>query len=171
MKFYTGIGSRSTPPEELAKLTKIATFLEECGYILRSGGAEGADQAFEAGISQPSMKEIYRPRHSDAYAEEIAAKIHPMWSACNVYARQLHGRNVMLVLGRDLKTPSDFVVAWTYDGIKSGGTRTGLVLAKQRGIPAFNLADRDDVIKFGAFLVSIRPKQSSSGQADERPRD
>lgn len=44
--FYTGIGSRQTPPEILKMMTKIATQLESKGWVLRSGGAEGADEAF-----------------------------------------------------------------------------------------------------------------------------
>lgn len=156
MRFYTGIGSRSTPIAELEIITRIAYFLETNGFILRSGGAEGADQAFEKGVSRPDMKRILRPKHSTAEAEEIASQIHPMWSACNEYARKLHGRNVQLILGEDLKSPSEFVLAWTLDGKARGGTRTGLVLAQQRGIPTFNLADRQERIKLAVFLVNMR---------------
>jgi hypothetical protein len=158
MKFYTGIGSRSTPEKELEMLTKIAYFLECQGFILRSGGAVGADKAFEKGVSRPDMKVILRPKHSTREAEGIASQIHPMWSACNDYARKLHGRNIQLVLGEKLDSPSEFVVAWTYDGKEKGGSRTGLVLAKQRGIPTFNLADDQDRIKFGCFLSAMRRK-------------
>lgn len=156
MRFYTGIGSRATPQSELEVITKIAYYLETSGFILRSGGAEGADQAFEKGVSRPNMKVILRPKHSTAEAEKIASQIHPMWSACNDYARKLHGRNVQLVLGEDLKSPSEFVLAWTFDGKERGGTRTGMVLAQERGIPTFNLADDQDRIKLAAFLLKLR---------------
>ena len=49
-KYYAGVGSRDTPPEVLARMTGIATKLYYLGYVLRSGGAPGADQAFEAGV-------------------------------------------------------------------------------------------------------------------------
>lgn len=156
MKFYTGIGSRSTPKEELEKLTSIAEYLESIGFILRSGGAEGADTAFENGVKDSQNKTILRPKHSTREAEEVASQIHPMWSACNDYARKLHGRNVQLVLGERLDTPSKFVLAWTFDGKERGGSRTGLVLAKKLSIPTFNLADREDAISFGVFLVALR---------------
>lgn len=165
MKFYTGIGSRNTPADELEKLTKIAAHLEWLGYILRSGGAEGADTAFEMGVSRPDMKVILRPKHSTKESEEVASQIHPMWSACNDYARKLHGRNVQLILGQNLDSPSEFIVAWTYDGKNRGGTRTGLVLAQQRNIPTFNLADRNDCIKFGAFLVTLRKPIDTANNA------
>lgn len=155
MRFYTGIGSRSAPVSECDKLKQIAKHLESIGFVLRSGGAEGADSAFESGVSSPQNKIILRPKHSTLDAEKMASQIHPMWSACNDYARKLHGRNVQLVLGESLNEPSEFVIAWTYDGQDRGGTRTGLVLAKQKGIPVFNLANRQDAIRFGAFLVQL----------------
>jgi len=155
MKFYAGIGSRSTPPEECAKLTRIAEILERRGYVLRSGGAEGADKAFEAGVKDPTNKIILRPKHSTADAEKIAASIHPAWSMCNEYARQLHGRNAQLVLGQKLDQHADFVLAWTYDGADRGGTRTGLVLAKLWNIPRFNLAKPEDAKAFLEFLNNV----------------
>jgi len=152
MKYYAGIGSRSTPPHILEYMTKAAGHLEKMGYILRSGGAEGADKAFENGVKDFLNKEILRPKHSNSSAELLASTIHPMWSACNEYARGLHGRNCQIILGKNLDTPVEFVICWTLDGIQRGGTRTGLVLASQRGIPTFNLANPDEIEQFGALL-------------------
>ena len=45
--FYAGIGSRETPPEFIDEFIKIGKWLGSHGYILRSGGADGADSAFE----------------------------------------------------------------------------------------------------------------------------
>lgn len=156
MKFYTGIGSRNTPLHELQKITKIAAYLERRGYILRSGGADGADKAFEAGVKDPNNKVILRPKHATAEAEALAATIHPMWGACNEYARKLHARNCQLILGEKLDSPSEFVIAWTFDGKERGGTRTGLVLATKKGIPSFNLADKLETIKLGELFLSLR---------------
>ena len=155
MKFYAGIGSRSTPEGMLLKISLTATYLEKRGYVLRSGGADGADKAFESGVKDPANKIILRPKQSTKEAEAIAEQIHPMWSACNDHARKLHGRNVQIVLGEKLDQPADFVLAWTPDGKERGGTRTGLVLAQQRGIPTYNLADAD-ISKFVEFLKSLK---------------
>lgn len=140
MKFYTGIGSRTSPPEALQQMQVIASLLELLGFTLRSGGAIGADQAFERGVTTASNKVILRPKHSTTEAEKVASEIHPAWHLCNEYARKLHGRNVQLVLGEDLKTHSSLVVAWTLSP-ERGGTRTGLVVAQSHNIPVFNLAD------------------------------
>ena len=44
---YAGIGSRETPTEVLELMTKASTWLGARGYTLQSGGAIGADMAFE----------------------------------------------------------------------------------------------------------------------------
>jgi hypothetical protein len=58
---YTGVGSRSTPPEVQTKMTAIAARLQKAGYTLRSGAATGADSAFERGVTDPKLKEIFLP--------------------------------------------------------------------------------------------------------------
>ena len=60
MKIYTGIGSRETPEDILTFFTQVANYLGERDFILRSGGANGADLAFEKGC-QNDQKEIYIP--------------------------------------------------------------------------------------------------------------
>lgn len=50
MKYYTGIGSRSTPPKVIDLMREVAFTLAKDGWTLRSGGAQGADQAFEDGV-------------------------------------------------------------------------------------------------------------------------
>lgn len=49
---YAGIGSRETPMEILELMTKASAWLGAKGYTLQSGGAIGADMAFE-GKSYP----------------------------------------------------------------------------------------------------------------------
>lgn len=57
MKIYTGIGSRNTPPDILDIMFRLAGKLASEGYVLRSGGAQGADDAFEQGAADST--EIY----------------------------------------------------------------------------------------------------------------
>lgn len=58
-KYYTGVGSRQAPPAILTVMTTLAHCLAAKGWVLRSGGADGADTAFEAGAG--ARKEIYLP--------------------------------------------------------------------------------------------------------------
>lgn len=57
----TGIGSRETPQDILRLMTQIGREVEAMGGMLRSGGAGGADLAFEAGWRNASACEIYHP--------------------------------------------------------------------------------------------------------------
>lgn len=56
--YYTGIGARKTPPNVRKLMTNVSRFLDKYGYVLRSGGANGADKSFEEGSTN---KEIYLP--------------------------------------------------------------------------------------------------------------
>ena len=154
MKYYAGVGARLTPKEIQTNMTCMAEALESIGYTLRSGGAEGADKAFESGVREEEHKQIFRPKtHAPSLeAEAIASKIHPAWNLCKPYARACHGRNVCQVLGSSLKEPVEFVVCWTPDAEEVGGTRTAIVLAKQRGIPVYNLANREQFIAINNLI-------------------
>ena len=152
MNIYTGIGSRQTPPDVLRQMTRIAANLDLSGYLLRSGGAAGADSAFEAGVSEQDHMEIYLPwkgfndNKSSHYgvsqaALDMAALYHPAWNRCGSAARKFHARNCYQMLGESLKGPSDFVLCWTPGGAVTGGTGQALRIALDRQIPIFNLAD------------------------------
>lgn len=153
--FYSGVGSRKTPQKVCDKMRLAASYLEKLGFILRSGGAIGADRAFESGVVNPRMKQIFL--HDDVCQDAIyiAKQIHPNWNACSDVAKRLHARNVYQVLGRNLDSPVEFVLCWTPDGsdgsfssIVTGGTRTAIVLAYQRDVPVYNLAKFDKDVFF-----------------------
>jgi len=132
-RYYAGIGSRETPAAFQALMGRIAHFLYDKGYTLRSGGATGADTAFEVGVRDDSMKEIYLPwkrfnnHPSQLYkvSEEamwLGAAVHPAWDNLSLNGKLLIARDGYQVLGLDLKTPSDFVICWTEGGRMKGGT-------------------------------------------------
>jgi hypothetical protein len=152
MKVYAGIGSRKTPKKILEQMRNISSFLAKEGYILRSGGADGADSAFEDGCDLVlGQKEIYLPwngfngnsssrYHISEAALEMASEIHPAWDSLSQGAKKLHARNCYQILGGDLNCPCNFVVCWTDGGIALGGTRTAIILAQKHNIPVINLA-------------------------------
>ena len=61
--YYTGVGSREISDEEYSLLSEIGKKMASLGYILRSGGAEGSDRAFQEGACSVSQKltEIWLP--------------------------------------------------------------------------------------------------------------
>lgn len=154
MKYYTGIGSRETPQRILEVMNELAIVLDNKGWTLRSGGADGADSAFEMGAH--ISKEIYLPwkgfngNNSPLYkltpeAWNMAEFIHPAWNRCSEGAKKLHTRNIYQVLGYDLNTPSKMLICWTRDGLEIGGTATAIRLAKSNGIKVINLGNTNDL--------------------------
>jgi len=152
VKYYAGIGSRSTPKEILDMMTKIAEGLSR-NYILRSGGADGADSAFEKGAGDKKISYIPWPGFNGSKAEYIAVtsaamrmagEFHPGWMYLSYPVKKLHARNCYQVLGEDLNTPAHFVVCWTPGGEEVGGTAQAIRIAKANGIKIFNLANEED---------------------------
>jgi hypothetical protein len=157
---YTGIGSRTTPHKIQANMELIATILGHARCVLRSGGAEGADKAFERGCDAiGGEKEIYLPWRNfnnnpsplfdiPNLAYELAADVYgPSWKHIKRTTKMFMARNTQQVLGKNLDSPTDFVVCWTKDGCnsrstrtsKTGGTGQAIALASDLNIPIFNL--------------------------------
>lgn len=145
---YAGIGSRSTPPEIQDYMAMAATQLSYYGLILRSGGADGADSAFERG-ADPRLKEIFLPWKGfngnpsplseippEAYSQ--AARFHPAWTQLQPSVQRLMARNMQQILGRQLDDPVLFILCWTDGGKFQGGTGQALRGARTFNIPVFN---------------------------------
>lgn len=79
-------------------------------------------------------------------AEKIASEIHPAWDKCSQGAKKLHSRNIYQLLGRDLNTPSRFILCWAEPKYKDrrteevkGGTGTAVKLGIDNGVEIINL--------------------------------
>jgi hypothetical protein len=173
-KPYTAIGSRKTPLEIMDKMKAIAMYLQKQGFTLRSGAAGGADTAFENGVTDQSLKEIFLPwkgfsGNTSSYfqpsseAFELAKNNHRYWHQLSNAAQKLMARNSHQVLGVDLNTPSLFVVCWTPDGCEShqtrkgvtGGTGQAISIASKAGIPVFNLFNSGSEQRLHKYVVSL----------------
>jgi len=137
MKSYAGIGSRETPVVVLSKMTDIARELKALN--LRSGGAKGADSAFELGATH---KQIFYVRDAKPWCYDLVQNYLPagyQWSRMKPFVQGLLARNMMQILGPNGDDPSLFVIAWTKDGKDSGGSGYALRCAAAHNIPIFNL--------------------------------
>jgi hypothetical protein len=143
---YAGIGSRETPEKILRYMEWVGEVNAVADHILRSGGAKGADTAFEVGCDRVrGSKEIFLAQDCTDEAMELSSRFHPNWRVCSAYAKRLHGRNAMILLGRDLNDPVELVVAWTKNGELTGGTAQGLRIAADYEIPIINLGIKGDL--------------------------
>jgi len=151
VKYYAGIGARKTPIEILQVMTGIARIMDRMGYVLRSGGAEGADSAFEMGSSE--NKEIYLPWkgfngndsplyecYSD-FHKTIAERFHPKWGSLSHGAKKMMIRNTAQIFGTDCsgREASGIVICWTPNGKACGGTGQAIRIANHYKIPVINL--------------------------------
>lgn len=149
----------------------LASKMEGDAWKLRSGGAKGADAAFEAGVRNPANRAIYLPgdyfngRRAGAQgyfdstqlpgwqsALQTVNEYHPAPERLGDYARALMARNAMQVLGPSLDRPADLVVAWTPGGRVQGGTGQALRMAGNLGIPVRNLGDPEALARARAYL-------------------
>lgn len=171
INYYAGIGSRETPPGIEPLIEESAGFLGRLGFVLRSGGAPGADSMFEKYCT--GDKEIYLPwsnfnnNTSSLVLEsmdpeiifrsrDIAKKYHPGWSYLSPAAKKLMARNTFQVLGYDLETPASFIVCWTQGGKIAGGTGQALRIAKDMNIPIFNLFNKDALHKIKVHITNLK---------------
>ena len=151
MKYYAGIGARETPGEICLIMTQIARWLAEESWVLRSGGAVGADIAFEQGCDLANgNKEIFLPQK--AYNKHTSILYTPPKSAYDLIdtlwgdllhrsqlVRSLFARNCQQILGADLNSPCNLVICWTRDGKDTGGTGKAIEIARKFNIPVTNL--------------------------------
>jgi hypothetical protein len=142
MNYWTGVGSRDTPEHILVLMVLIAKKLTDIGWVLRSGGALGADSAFYAGCIQSDKFSIQKPMIYLAWngvgnkyhdpsngfydatryptwneAEDIALRIRGSWMGrggeeLTRGGKAQHTRNVFQVLGESLSEPSRFLLCW-----------------------------------------------------------
>lgn len=165
--YYAGIGPRETSSAVQEVMTSIATQLAAANWILRSGRARGADQAFERGVKNYKATEsnvsclmnIYLPwmGYEEARPDgfeygilpisgdqlNIASSHHPRWDLCTTGARKLLCRNVPILLGEDLSTPVECVIT-SYEPNYTGGTTHAISIANTFRIPVFNLFNDSD---------------------------
>ena len=170
--FYAGIGSRETPQFYLNQMINIGRICGKRGLVLRSGGARGADQAFEKGCDmEKGHKMIWRATWGELIKEEEWAK-ELASTVCWEYplkdmrsrTRNLIIRNMYQIFGERNTTPVDFCIYYNLDDpmIKGskGGTRYAVRVAKQSNIPCFNL--RTEQREFADFFKAYFEKPHNS---------
>lgn len=162
--YYAGIGSRSTPEHIQKIMTEIAEILERKKFILRSGGTNGADQAFERGVKHNNKEIFYTDKYNIGkewfyeynkddldIAEKFLKAYHPAYKNGGVgikrsSAKKLLMRNTFQIFGvGDNTENSKFIICYTPDGAESftsydtGGSGQAIRIAVDYDIPVYNL--------------------------------
>lgn len=137
---YAGIGNRYISYTVAKWLEELSRYLASRGYRVRSGRAKGSDSAFEYGAN--GNCETFIANQATPEAIQLASQFHPAWYMCSDYARKLHGRNSMIILGGNLDKPVKFVACYAVDE-ENGGTALGIRIARAHNIPVFNLCKQE----------------------------
>lgn len=176
-----GIGSRQSPENICAEMTKIGAWCLENEIVVRSGHADGADEAFERGVQEwgviflpwasfnmPALgkdggfvtRAAYMTYKHDPATEEIARKHHPKYDFLKRGVKAMMCRNVWQVLDCDLQSPVNVVVCYNEGGFISGGTSQAMRIAKDHNIPIYNMTDErfNTAEKIIKVLDEIRAK-------------
>ncbi len=123
---YAGVGSRRAPPDILEAMADIAQSLGDAGIALSTGGADGADKAFETGALRTDAPitvhtpwpgyngyrpgrdpdtdiDVVHPQPRDTTRgrtfSDLAREHHPYWRRCTRGVRALFVRNVSILSG------------------------------------------------------------------------
>lgn len=185
--YYTGIGPRNTPRAILNLMTEIGMYFAMHKWVLRSGGAEGADTAFEQGhVAMGGDVEIYLPfkgfrHHSSSlymggpdvengralsmaeYLWEKRTGNNDSWRKLSSCKKAAMARTMLFVLGARMITPTDVVICWTSEEEPSGGTELALLAADEISkvsnvqIPIINLQRESHRIAIGNMLKGTDP--------------
>lgn len=142
--YYAGIGARATPDHQCGLMRDIAAGLSDLGYTMRSGGAAGADTAFEEGVDRAGGKKQIFLAKDDIPRTHIrmALNFHPSPDSLRGFVLRLMARNTSQVFGDDFTEPSSLIICWTPKGAGQGGTGQALRMAKSAGIPILDLGDK-----------------------------
>jgi hypothetical protein len=138
---YAGIGSRALPPGVGELIQAVSARLAPAGWVLRTGGSPGADQAFYRGarsahgpielyLPWPGFEASARDAHEGGHVWELARPVPEAygvaarfyrgwdgrsWEELSEGERALLARDSHQVLGADLASPAGLVVCWTPD--------------------------------------------------------
>lgn len=143
---YAVSGSRNLPNAVKSKFKRIASFLERKGITVRTNSSEGVGGIVEDSLSDRENHSQWMRSGSVANnywastterAKTIAKQLMP-----NLEGAELDkvAASVYQVLGTDLDTPVDFVIAYSPKDQPNRDAEV-IQLAEKLNIPVFNLAD------------------------------
>jgi len=157
------IGSRELNAYQTSMCEKLGGWVVQCGHILDSGNAPGADQAFARGANQfrPDLVHLHLPWykferqaiHDDNVVHilddldephlklyrQIAEKHHPAFSRLSQGAKKLMTRNSSILLPPPVYFTVDMCLAIPSAKRGGGGTGQGMRIALHESIRLVDL--------------------------------
>lgn len=170
-KLYKSVvitGNDSPPPMVQQVLQRLVPELEKRNYVIRSGGMKGMENLVE---ELARNLEVHLPwkgfdgkdskfTYTTDEAKEFAKRYHPAYEQAKPVVQTFCAKNVRLMLGKDLKSPTQMLIIWSEDGAeharertaKTGLTGVAVSIATEIRIPVFNLQRPDAEQRIMAYL-------------------
>lgn len=157
------------PAQKLDELCAIVKRFSEFGYTLRIGGGNEFEMALEP---HAQRLELYLPwkgfnqreskfSYNSESAKKLAALFHPGFEQLNYPIQAFIARNVRMMVGSNLKSPTLALIVYSEDGAtklqdigqKTATARTVITLANYLRIPVFNLANENALASIVTYLT------------------
>jgi hypothetical protein len=162
------VGSRRLNDDELAECYELGKYLAGEGYVVTTGGAEGADLAFAHGcLSEFGHVIYYLPWEWSNWGHistlctrgsydmvwynpdwhqrwtEIGRKCHPNWHNLSDKGKKYHARNAGIMIGEDEEHEIVERIYAYPSPDRRGGTEQSFRMAKYLGIHIVNMREQD----------------------------
>ena len=144
------------PAELRSDLRGILKRFDEQNFTMRTGGNSGEESDIESCVKRLEIHLPWRGFNdkeskftfNSTHAFEIAKMFSPNFDKMKDSVKAMFARNVRMMLGKDLKSPTMALVTWTPDGASSAAERTPktgfsgqhIAMASAMRVPVFNLA-------------------------------
>ncbi len=165
---YSAKNPTGLTPERLEVCRKVGRFLAERGYIIDSGNAPGADQAYGRGVNSvdPSLLHLHLPwagankgaivagnvvhvleeldeKTLDFYTETARYYRKNGFGGLNQWGIKLMTRNSSILMPPPTLVPVTMVIAHPSSKSWGGGTGQGMRIAEGKGIPLHDISKMD----------------------------
>ena len=171
-KFYvpfTFIGTKNMPDDAVAKtvalIVKMIESNNDITLVCRTSvGSNGEIEVYKALKDRfPDNIELILPWKDFKVIEEtfdsknyfsspesmdLAKKVYPTWEKQKEYMLKIYSKNIRMIAGQNIRSPSRFVLCWSPDGIETSAARTNnsdgiefyLKVSEVYKLKAYNLA-------------------------------
>lgn len=176
--------SNPEPPLDVINMFKrLSHRCKELGFTIRvAGGNSEADDAARDNAGEKMEEYLpwkgYEGRESSNYwsdesSIEQACKFHPAADKLKDAAKKFLSRNLRMMQGKSLKSPSKMLVIWTEDGasklaqknFKTGPAGHFLSIAAGTKTPVFNLGNKGT---FDALMEYLEPEKEPEIKKDRQ---
>lgn len=165
-------GNKEAPPEVLAKIKELVTFLSDNGFTVRTG----CDGAVELAADEAAVQKRERILPWRDFAEKeskltwnseraffVAKMFHPTFDTMKKGIQHILAKNARLILGDKMNSPSRLLLVWTEDGIEHAKNKTGktglvghtIAIASAAGVPIYNLGNPTAEQRLREYVAQI----------------